>query len=140
MSIKNNFTFFDISQLKQFDGVHWITSAYDLDATWGLSWDGKTLESGEDLKLFMIDRDYYKLFYQTKEYTNVLWDRLYKNFYQEVKQRYVELRQTVLSLENINQKFGEFFDRIPNALYVSESQKYTQVPNQEHNNFQQIRR
>src|SRR5699024_1588553 len=29
-------------------GQHWFVTAYDFDATWGLSWDGKSLDSNAE--------------------------------------------------------------------------------------------
>lgn len=63
-------------------GQHWFVTAYDLDATWGLSWDGKSLDgNAEWFKFENIDSEMHK----TGAWYNKLWTRIYDNFKPELK-------------------------------------------------------
>lgn len=109
-----------------YDGVKYIPSAYDLDATWGLYWNG-TLPSmiptwSDDAPL----RD------------NLLFVRLLDNYHDEIVARYIELREDVLSHRNIENKFSSFIGQIPAYIYTAEAEKWTGVPNKKKNNLSQI--
>ena len=81
-------------------GNTWQPSVYDLDGTWGSKWDGSILyDSMTYLDLSV-------------EYGNQLFRQLFRNFHDEIVERYKELRADVLSDENILNAFETFFDGI----------------------------
>ncbi len=107
-----------------YDGTKWIPSMYDMDGTWGMVWDGS----------FKYDAATAWFPYTG----NNLWNKIWTNYHDEVVERYQELRNSALSLNNISQKFSSFFDLIPDMLYEAESNKWTSVPSQKINNETQI--
>lgn len=92
--------------LVTYDGMEWYLSLYDLDSTWGTSYDGVSLVDYES-KMLAMDR-------------NNLFARMEKAFPQELAQRYFELRSSVLSNENIMAEFEAFRDEIPFLTFQKE--------------------
>ncbi len=111
-----------------FDGTHWFSSVYDMDGTWGLRWNGQVAFDENHLLINNFNIANY----------NLLWQRLYKVFYSRFVARYWELRQDAYSIENIEARFTDFFDKIPEVARVAERQKWTGVPSQTTNHLEQI--
>ena len=95
-----------------YDGVKWLSSMYDLDSSWGLR--GSTIYGVKpfyptDLE---ITPDNYHLGEGTDGYgaTNRLFKRIATLYTAEIKQRYNELRLTVLSEDNILRTYDEFME------------------------------
>lgn len=105
------------------DGKQWIPSVYDLDSTFGLRWDG-VLAIGSDAYLAKTE--------------NVLWSRLYDNFYEEIVARWGVLRNGPLSIFNIDKRFVDFHNMIPANFYNLEHKKWTNIPSATSNNIAQI--
>ena len=97
-----------------YDGKVWIPSAYDMDATFGLhpmgrkylsydymlpSKNGDTISSNSDM---------------------YLWERLLNVYTKEVKNRYKELRKSVLTSSNVINRFKKFINSIPKEEYVKD--------------------
>ena len=97
-----------------YDGVRWIPSVYDMDGTWGMYWDGSVGIPAND---FVPAAD------------NLLFQRLLENYPDEIKARYVELREGVLSRSNLRGQFEAFFSAIPKCMYAAEKSKWRSVPN-----------
>lgn len=112
-----------------FDGEKWYQSMYDMDGSWGLYWNGDLTEY-KALK-------FYDVYLKTN--TNILWKRVYDNFYSEIKERYLKLRKTILKASYLENRFKEFFDTIPEVIYDTEKKVWTEVPSQDKNNFEQIK-
>ena len=105
-------------------------NAYDsrnLDATWGLAWDRRIYTSDDDT---MSVAGFASL--------NCLWEKLYANYYDEIVARYAELRQSILTMANIESAFSAFFDSIPDVVRAAEAYKWPDVPSQDTNDLQQI--
>lgn len=115
-----------------YDGTHWFSSVYDMDGTWGLQWNGNL--TFKDANTHLIS----ELFTSTNTRYNLLWQKLFINFYDRVAQRYKELRGGPLSMENITLRFESFFNQIPDAVRNAEKEKWTGVPSQQTNNLEQI--
>ena len=120
------------------DGKVWFSSMYDMDGTWGMRWNGN-IEFNEnthpisaliDGKGLAPERNHSNL--------NLLWERIYVNYFDRVCQRYYELRQEILTYENISQTFEAFFDAIPDVVREAEKKKWTGVPTQNINHLNQI--
>ena len=109
-----------------YDGVHWIPSVYDMDGTWGMRWEGRTWLSPTGSEIESLAGQ------------NALWNKLYANYYDEIVARYTELRQGILSIENIENAFTAFFDQIPDAVREAEVYKWPGVPSQDTNDLEQI--
>ncbi|MBQ7760468.1 MAG: CotH kinase family protein [Clostridia bacterium] len=120
------------------DGKVWFSSMYDMDGTWGMRWNGN-IEFNEnthpisaliDGKGLAPERNHSNL--------NLLWERIYVNYFDRVCQRYLELRQEILTYENISNHFNSFFDSIPDVVREAEKKKWTGVPSQSVNHLNQI--
>lgn len=114
----------------------WHASAYDMDATWGQYYDGT-----------MLPHDYDRTQYE--DYKNVGGNKLYQKiesvFSTELLQRWKELKNGPLSVENILNRFEEFIEIAPQNLveedYASTTANgaFVNIPSKDTNNLQQIR-
>ncbi len=120
------------------DGTVWFSSMYDMDGTWGMRWNGN-IEFDEnthpisaliDGKGLAPERNHSNL--------NLLWERIYVNYFDRVCQRYLELRQEILTYENISYHFRSFFNAIPDVVREAERKKWTGVPSQNIDHLVQI--
>ena len=107
-----------------YDGVKWIPSVYDLDGTWGLKWDGSVS---------------YPVTGFTPNGRNLLNERLFANYKEEITARYLELREDILSVANINKMFDAFFAKIPQIVYEAEAKRWPSSPSHEENTPTQIK-
>ena len=99
-----------------YDGKIWYPTLYDLDTTFGSYYHG--------LELYPTD-------YSLQMNHNRLFERLSILFKKEIEQRYKELRQTVLSEENIINEIDKFYSQIEPSLFEKEQQKWGQLPGYE---------
>ena len=116
-----------------YDGTKWIASSYDMDSTFGLYWNGQSFVSAT----YRMQEDYESM--GSGRPGNLLYIRLEKLFYEEIKARYAELRAGVLSYANIVNEFERFMDVIGKDLYAEDLTIYTGIPSGNTNNIQQIR-
>lgn len=89
--------------LVTYDGQVWAPALYDLDSLWGIQWDGK--ETVSDIAV------------GTCQSENAIWAKLRACFADELKVRYAELREGVLSEENIWNTFEDFTGGVPQPYY-----------------------
>ncbi len=121
-----------------YDGKVWFSSMYDMDGTWGMRWNGN-IEFDENTHPISALVDGKGLAPERNhDNMNLLWERIYVNYFDRVCQRYLELRQEILTLENITNHFEAFFDAIPGAVREAEKQKWTGVPSQWVDHLEQI--
>ena len=94
-----------------YDGQIWYTALYDLDISWGNknSW-------GERRK---YDENIMNL---TKK--SILWSRFEKTYWDEICDRYNELRKTILIKENVINKVKNFYSLIPQETLNKEYKKW----------------
>lgn len=111
-----------------FDGVKWVPSMYDMDSTWGLYWNGSQFD--EPGALSFNHSDVY--------WSNLLWYKIFYDYSDRFCERYFELRETVLSVEHIEERFSEFFDSIPDVVYKAEREKWADLPSVNEGNYEQI--
>ena len=120
------------------DGKVWFSSMYDMDGTWGMRWNGN-IEFNENTMLISSLADGKGLAPERNPSNlNLLWERIYVNYYDRVCQRYWELRQEILTVGNITNHFESFFDAIPDVVRDAEKKKWTGVPSQNINHLEQI--
>lgn len=120
-----------------YNSVKWLAGMYDMDATWGLWWNGGKF----------VDKDYDRTEYQdfADGEGNLLYIRLEQCFYQEIQARWEQLRNGALSVDNILLRFQRFVDIAPETLvkedYASTTANgaCTGIPLKTSNNIQQIR-
>ncbi len=116
-------------------GNTWFYSLYDLDSTFGLYWNGSKLVSAE----YRCPEDYetYATNKENGEY-NLLFQRLCQLFPNELYARYTELRQGVLSNENLIAEFTAFKNHLPDEYYTREAGRWTEIPSRDITSFDQI--
>jgi hypothetical protein len=112
--------------LSTYDGVKWFFSAYDLDSTWGLQLDGSEIlpaNSGVSFQYYSSHR--------------AMW-LVYNHKRAELIARYRELRNSVLSEDNVATVFGNFIGSIPKEVFSAEQQRWVKAPLTSINNLHQI--
>lgn len=130
-----------------YDGKTWIPSVYDMDGTWGMKWDGSFYNDAETAftpaetnSTSKINP--YSLDYQYNAGTgNMLFLRLLETYPEEIKARYKELRQNILTKDHVNDMFDSFFEQIPSYVYDAERAKWEDAPSNSSNDLhpQQIK-
>jgi len=115
-----------------YDGTHWFSSVYDMDGTWGMQWNGNMTFKDANTHLINVlaSHDNYKY--------NLLWEKLYLNFYDQIVARYLELRESVYTMEHITERFEAFFSQIPEVVRAAERAKWTNVPSRDIDHLAQI--
>lgn len=121
-----------------YDGTKWLSSMYDLDTSWALLWDGSGYREF-DLKM-PDDCDAYKI----DNYRNAFLDRVMRLFKTEIKTRYSELRNSVLTEGNIIWNFEHFLSPINSMLaedYASTTANgaFVNIPSKDTNTIQLLR-
>ena len=120
-----------------YNGRKYIAGMYDMDATWGLWWDGAKF----------VPRDYGRKEYQDYKdgAGNQLYMRLEKCYPEQIQARWGQLRSGALSVENILMRFEQFIDIAPENLVKEDyavttaDGAYAGIPLKTSNNIQQIR-
>lgn len=122
-----------------YDGQKWIASMYDMDSTWGLWWNGSSFVSATYARNEFQD-------FKDGGQGNLLYIRLEQLFYTEIQTRWAELRNGVLTIENIINRFERFTDIAPEGLMKEDyavttaNGEFTGIPSKTANNIQQIRK
>lgn len=120
-----------------YDGQLWYASMYDMDSTWGLYWNGSRFVSPE----YRMQEDYEVGVHNT---SNLLFDRLKTLFASQIKTRYTELRNGVLSEPYLDEMFKTWCDVSSDELvaedYASTTANgaFVNMPLKTTNNYSQI--
>ncbi len=105
------------TQIISYDGQKWFFLPYDLDASLGISWDGK----GEirSPKSILISKT-----------SDRFWGKVYRAFPKDIENRYAELRdKNILSIDNIYKHVTERASRFTPRLLAAEYEKWPDKPN-----------
>lgn len=86
------------------DGQVWYPMLYDLDSLWGVNWDGMST----------VSTDIMSIVYNS----NRLFERIRELYGDELRTRYAELRDDILSVDSIKAAFNEFVAEIPENGYA----------------------
>lgn len=117
-----------------YDAQKFLANIYDMDTTWALTWNG-----GGFYNVETACPDGYE------GTSNLLYERLVALYPDRIKERYAELRTSVLSDANIINEFERFMDVIGNDLYAEDfasttaNGKFTAIPSADTNNLQKLR-
>ena len=106
--------------LVTYDGNIWYPSLYDLDTTWGIWFNGEGLYSATN---------------KVTDYgggTSLLFSKLVAAYPKELQERYFELRNSVLSNENIINQFTTFINSATSEQWAREKAKWPNIPGQEY--------
>ena len=121
-----------------YDGNKWIASMYDLDTTWGMYWNGETLVAADYARTKFED-------YVNGRLGNLLYYRIEQLFYEELQERWAELKTGPMSMINIISHFENFMQNMTSDLikedYASTTAggAYSGIPSVAKNNLPQIR-
>lgn len=96
--------------LATYDGKVWYPTLYDLDTSWGTNWRGDGLNNYNS---GVINGS-----------QSLLWQRIEKLYKKEIAARYFELREKILSKENIMAEFNNFKASIPQEVLDRETAKW----------------
>lgn len=111
-----------------YDMKVWRCGAYDLDSTWGLYWYGTPNVPANRA----CPGEYQEKF-------SLLWERIETLFADRLRERYFELRASVLSYANIVSHFERFIDEIGDKAYADDLVAYPGIPCPDSNTVWQIR-
>ena len=106
-----------------YDGTKWIPCMYDMDATWGLFWDGTMNISPKGAYMGG---------------GNLMFSRLLDFYPDEIMARYKELRGDILSRKTIEYYFRGFFDSVTNVVKMAEKEKWSPIPSFDKNTYNSI--
>ncbi len=108
----------DLVLLKYHDCDVWIPTVYDMERAFGLALDGTEYISPET---FLPSRtpDTWN-----SETGSLLWDRIWTLFGKEIRDRYVNLRQTILTEEELIRRIDQYMEEIPNEYFEQDLQRY----------------
>lgn len=113
--------------LATFDGVKWFFSAYDMDTTYGIDWDGKSFFSPDSTVKVHSYASIHKVMELIKTY------KMY-----ELKQRYIELRGGILSEYNVATMFNNFMAGIPRPILEADARRWPTIPSTNVNDIHNI--
>lgn len=115
--------------LVTYDMTKWYLSAYDMDSTFDLDWDGSLLEG---------DTTNMPLAPYHNQYSNLL-DYI-KNYYSdEYLKRYIELRKSVLSYSSIVEEFEKYVGIFGEDVYIKDTDIYYDIPSVTDNTLKWLR-
>ena len=113
--------------LATYDGIKWFFSAYDMDTTYGIDWDGKSFFSpNASIKVHS-----YATIHKVMELIKV--NKMY-----ELKQRYKELRRGILSEYNVTTMFTNFMAGIPRPILEADARRWPTIPSTNVNDINNI--
>ena len=107
--------------LGTYDGKVWTPGIFDANASFGLNNDGE-ITTLEDVLVPSIEDGEV-----LSDTGSILWNKMLKCFYDEIKNRYNSLKNTVFTAENIYNKFKTHIDEIPESVYEKEKELYVKV-------------
>ena len=108
-----------------YDGKVWTAVTYDLDSTWGLHWNGTSLDPYDQNAISFRG--------------NKLFNRISSSFKEQIKARYKELRATVLRSDVIINKFERFIDEVGKENFDKDQARWTALPSVNLTDEQQLR-
>ena len=115
--------------LATYDMSKWYLSAYDMDSTFDLDWNGQILHKYKaDMPLSPYNNRYSSLL-------QYIWD----NYHDEYDKRYAELRKSVLSYSSITEEFEKYIGIFGEDLYIQDTIPYPDIPNVTTNTLKGIR-
>ena len=114
--------------LATYDGVKWFFTGYDMDVVLGLR---------------AMGRYFYPANHNSMSFTNMaaehkLWGLIWKYMRPQLRARYEELRQSIMSVENVANTFVDFVADIASPVYFDDLRLCPSIPSSGANNLSQI--
>lgn len=108
-------------------GQSYYMMPYDLDSTWGLYWQGQSLNEADDPAAPYGSTN-----------PNKLLTRIYDNFKPEIKAQWEDLRTSVWGNAQAIKAFHSFINSIPQAAYERNTKEWPNIPSQSITDYEQI--
>lgn len=115
--------------LATYDMNKWYLSAYDMDSTFDLDWNGQILE--------YYDSDMPYTPYNNK--FSSLLQYIWNNYNVAYVERYVELRKSVLSYSSIIEEFEKYIGKFGEDVYIQDTAIYPNIPSVTDNTLESLR-
>ena len=115
--------------LATYDMTKWYLSAYDMDSTFDLDWNGEILE--------WYDSDMPSTPYNNKYSSLLIYIR--NNYYNAYVERYTELRKSVLSYSSIIEEFEKHISIFGEDVYIQDTAIYPDIPSVTSNTLNSLR-
>ena len=115
--------------LATYDMSKWYLSAYDMDSTFDLDWEGGILE--------WYDSDMPGGPYNNK--FSRLLSYILENYYDAYVERYTELRKSVLSYSSIIEEFEKYIGVYGEDVYIQDTAIYPDIPSVTDNTLNSLR-
>ena len=115
--------------LATYDMTKWYLSAYDMDATFDLHWNGEILDWFDaNMPNYPYDNSYSSLL-------QYIWN----NYYDAYVERYTELRKSVLSYSSIIEEFEKYIGIFGEDVYIQDTAIYPDIPSVADNTLMSLR-
>ena len=115
--------------LATYDMTKWYLSAYDMDSTFDLDWNGEILE--------YYDSDMPESPYNNR-YSSLL-SYIWGNYWDDYVKRYTELRKSVLSYSSIIEEFEKYIGVYGEDVYIQDTDIYPDIPSVTFNTLKSLR-
>lgn len=115
--------------LATYDMKKWYLSAYDMDSTFDLDWNGQILN---DYDSDMPYAPYNNKFSSLLQYIR-------NNYHVAYVERYVELRKSVLSYSSIIEEFEKYIGIFGEDVYIQDTAIYPNIPSVTDNTLESLR-
>jgi hypothetical protein len=118
-----------------FDGEVWIPSMYDMDGTFGIYWNGDTIDPDLTDKN-ATPRNTFPSINPNGSLSipgSKMFSTLIRCFPDEVEERYKELRKEILTVKNTRATFEAFFEKVAPIAYRSDAERWVSVPHPDAN-------
>lgn len=116
--------------LATYDMTKWHLSAYDMDSTFDLDWEGYIQD--------WYNSDMPDVPYNNK-YSSLL-QYIRDNYHNEYVERYIELRKSVLSYSSIIEEFEKYIGIFGEDVYIQDTAIYPEIPSVTSNTLNSLRR
>ena len=112
-----------------YDGKIWIPSMYDMDATFGMWWEGTPIGTPNTI----VTKNMYPSLNEDGTYNislnaSQVYHVLIQYYADELEARWTELRKSIITVENITRLFDEFFALIPDDAFYLDSKRWPNIP------------
>ena len=104
--------------LATYDMTKWHLSAYDMDSTFDLDWEGNVLE----------DYDSDMPYYPYNNHFSALLSYIKSIYLHDYLKRYTELRKSVLSYSSIIEEFEKYIGVYGEDIYIQDTAIYPDIP------------
>ena len=115
--------------LATYDMNKWYLSAYDMDSTFDLDWNGQILDDFDaTMPLYPYNNGYSSLLQYIRD-----------NYSAAYLERYIELRKSVLSCSSIIEEFEKYIGIFGEDVYIQDTAIYPDIPSVTNNTLNSLR-